>query len=98
MADEIFMDVPKVKEIAGSFKGMNEQLKQASKVLQMNVAMLKASALVGMAGNLALAHFLEGLQPQIERYAAHCEEIAGDLEQSAEAYERGDAQGAAKFH
>jgi hypothetical protein len=98
MADEIFMDIQAVKDISGQFENMNDSLTQTSNAMQAAITLLKASAFVGLIGNQAVASYLEQLKPQIDGYAAKCAEMAGDLLKSAEAYERGDAQGAAKFH
>lgn len=98
MADEIFMDVPAVKKMADKFGDMEDKLKQTSKTLQAAIQMLRASAFVGLVGNAAALSYLEQLKPQIDKYAEKCGEMTDDLKKSAEAYERGDAQGAARFH
>jgi WXG100 family type VII secretion target len=98
MAEEIFMDVAAVKKMAGQFEQMNDKLQQTSKALQAAITMLKASAFIGMAGNAAYAAYLEKIKPQIDQYAHKCSEMSSDLTQSAEAYQRGDQQGAARFH
>ena len=98
MADEIFMDVPAVKEIANKFGGVGDQLKTTSNAIQAAILMLKASAFVGLVGSQAVVAYLENLKPQIDNYAAACSEMRTDLTASAEAYERGDAAGATRFH
>lgn len=99
MADEeIYMNVAAVKEMANKFNGMNDKLEQTSKTLQAAIMMLKATAFIGMGGTAAYAAYLEKLKPQIDQYAARCSEMSQDLVKSAEAYERGDQQGAARFH
>jgi uncharacterized protein YukE len=98
MADEIFMDVLRVKGMATQFNEMNDRLKQTSQVMQAAITLLKASAFIGMVGNQALASYLEQLKPQIDNYATKCGELSGDLSKSAEAYEHGDAAGATRFH
>jgi len=98
MADEIFMDVKAVKDMAKKFTDMEGKLKETSKGLQAAISMLKASAFIGLIGNTAYAAYLEKLKPQIDKYAQKCSEMSHDLVLSAEAYERGDQQGAARFH
>lgn len=98
MADEIFMDVLRVKGMATQFNEMNDRLEQTSQTIQAAITLLKASAFIGMIGNQALASYLEQLKPQIDNYAKKCGEISKDLTKSAEAYERGDAAGATRFH
>jgi uncharacterized protein YukE len=98
MTDEIFMDVPAVKKMAGKFGDMEDKLRQTSKTLQAAIQMLRATAFIGLIGNAAALKYLEQLKPQIDNYAMKCHEMSADLEASAAAYERGDAQGAARFH
>jgi hypothetical protein len=98
MAQEVFMDVPAVKSAGKRFDDMADMLRKASQMLETTIMALKASAFVGLVGNHAVASYLETLKPQIDNYAAHCVQMAGDLIKSAEAFERGDAQGATRFH
>jgi uncharacterized protein YukE len=98
MAEEIYMDVPAVRNIASRFGEMGEHLQSVSKALEMAIATLKASAFVGMFGNQAYANYLEQVQPVIKASATKCAEMSSDLAKSVEAYERGDAAGATKFH
>jgi uncharacterized protein YukE len=98
MTEEIFMDVPAVRNVATRFGEMGETLQGVNKAMEAAIAMLKASAFVGLFGNYAYAQYLEQLQPIVEDYANKCVEMSGDLQASAEAYERGDAAGATKFH
>ena len=98
MAEQVSMEIPAVKNLGKRFEQMGDVLKQTSNALQVAITVLKASAFVGMFSNMALAHYLESLKPQIDNYAARCVEMAADLIKSAEAFERGDAQGAARFH
>jgi uncharacterized protein YukE len=98
MTEEIFMDVPAVRNVATRFGEMGETLQGVNKAMEAAIAMLKASAFVGLFGNYAYAQYLEQLQPIVEDYANRCVEMSGDLQASAEAYERGDAAGATKFH
>jgi len=98
MTEEIFMDVPAVRNVATRFGEMGETLQGVNKAMEAAIAMLKASAFVGLFGSYAYAQYLEQLQPIVEDYANKCVEMSGDLQASAEAYERGDTAGATKFH
>ena len=98
MAEEIFMDVPAVKEMAKKFGDMSEKLQTVSKGMEHTLTVLKASAFVGLFGNFALANYLEQIKPVVDGFADKCSQMSDDVLKSAEAYERGDAAGAAKFH
>lgn len=96
--DAIYMDVPEVKKMAGQFDKMGQDLNQFSKTLEATINMLKATAFISAGSTAAYAQYLEWLKPQIDKYAGKAVTMADDLKKSAEAYERGDAQGAARFH
>lgn len=98
MADEIFMDIAAVKDMGKRFGEIGGILQQVSQGIQAAVTVLKTSAFVGLFGNFALASYLENLKPTVDNFATGCAEMAEDLLKSAEAYERGDELGKAKFH
>jgi hypothetical protein len=97
MSEEVFMDVPAVRGIARNFGQMADVLRAVSRSLETAIATLKATAFVGLVGGYAVAAFLEGIQPVIDRYADRCNEMDNDLNASATAYQNGDAQGATRF-
>jgi len=77
---------------------MGQQLENVSKALQTAIAFLKGSAFVGLFGNHVMATYMEQVQKEIANFSKRCLDMSGDLLQSAEAYERGDAAGATRFH
>lgn len=98
MADEIFMDVPAVRDMSKKFGDMGDNLKTVSQTLENMMNILKASAFIGNFGGAALASYMENIKPSIDQFAESCTTMADDLTSSADAYERGDAAGATKFH
>jgi hypothetical protein len=99
MADnEIFMDVTAVKGMSSRFGDMGENLNRVSSGIEATLTALKMSAFVGNFGSFVMEHYLKNLKNTIDDFAGKCEEMAGDLQKSAEAYERGDAAGAERFH
>lgn len=98
MEAEVYMDIPKVRKIAKTFDQISDVLKTICKILEVVVTILKASAFFGAVGNLAAARFLEQIKPHIEKMAEQCAELCKDVGASVDAYERGDALGAARFH
>jgi uncharacterized protein Yka (UPF0111/DUF47 family) len=96
--DEVYMNVPKVEEFAKTFDSISDVLKTVSKVLEALVNTLKATAFIGAVGGLAVIHFIETVKPYIDEMAEKCAELCKDLKTSIEAYQRGDATGATRFH
>ena len=95
--NEVFMDVPKVMEMGRKFENIGQTVKDVSNALQAIITVLKATAFVGLFGNFFFAQYLESLKPRIDKLAEQCIEIGGDLGASANAYQRGDAQGSTRF-
>ncbi|HMQ51234.1 MAG TPA: WXG100 family type VII secretion target [Anaerolineae bacterium] len=96
--DQVYMDVPAVRNMAKAFGTISEVLQGVVKVLEMLIMTLKTTAFIGLVGGAAVAQFLEMIKPHIEDLAEKCEEISGDLDKSVDAYERGDALGATRFY
>lgn len=95
---EVKMDVPAVKKMGKTFEEIGQVLNGISKVLQILLMTLRATAFVGMFGGWALQSYLEQLKPVIDRLAKQSLEIGKDLVVSAQAYERGDEIGKTRFY
>jgi hypothetical protein len=98
MADEVYMDIPAVRNMAKTFGSIGEVLDAVNKVLEGLLMILRVTAFIGLVGGFALMHFIEMVKPHIEEMAEKCQELMGDLNKSVEAYERGDALGATRFY
>lgn len=96
--EEVYMDVPAVRDMAKTFGTINEVLDAVNKVLEGLVMILKSTAFIGMVGGLAVAHFIEMIKPHIQEMAEKCQELNQDVSASVDAYERGDALGATRFY
>ena len=96
--DEVYMDVPAVRDFAKAFGTISDVLETVSKVLQALITTLKTTAFIGLVGGYAVAHFMELIKPHIDELAEKCAELNQDLDASVDAYERGDELGAARFH
>ena len=97
MADEIFMDVPQMRDLAKQFVDMNGQLDGVVKAMEAQIAVLKAAAFTGMVGAEAYRQWLETMKPRVQRFSARCFNMSVDLKKITDAYEKGDTQGAAAF-
>ena len=98
MASQVVMNVPAVKGMGKSFTDIGGVLDGVSKVMQILLMTLRATAFVGMFGGWALQSYLEQVKPVVDRLAKQCKEIGKDLVFSAQAYERGDAEGKTRFY
>jgi hypothetical protein len=96
--DEVYMDVPAVRNMAQQFGTIGDTLRMVAKVLEGLVNLLNATAFIGLVGGRALAQFIDMIRPHIEQMAEKCTELNTDLDASVDAYERGDQLGATKFH
>jgi hypothetical protein len=96
--NEVYMNVPAVRDISKNFGNIGEVLTNVVKVLDVLINTLKAVAFIGLVATAALAQFLEMIKPYIEQMAEKCAELSKDLGASVDAYERGDALGATKFY
>ena len=98
MADEVYMDVPAVRDMAKGFGTIGDVLDAVAKVLEGLVTLLKATAFIGLVGGYVVIQFIELIKPHIEEMAEKCQELMGDLIASVDAYERGDSLGATRFY
>jgi len=96
--NEVYMDVPAVRQMAKNFLTISEVLSTVNKVLEAMLMILKTTAFVGMVGGAAVAGYIEMIKPYIENWEQKTEEIGNDLNTSVDAYERGDELGATRFH
>lgn len=96
--DEVYMDVPAVRDMAKNFGTIGEVLNTVAKVLEALVLILKTTAFIGLVGGYAVAQFIDSIKPHIEQMAEKCEELSKDLGASVDAFERGDALGATRFY
>jgi hypothetical protein len=97
MAQEVYMEVPKVQKMADSFGKFGETLKRIASRLETAIMVLKATAFVGMIGNLAVASYLERIKPRVEKMSEEMFELQTDIKGAIVHYTTGDASGSARF-
>ncbi len=93
----IYMDTEAVQGIANGFRSASDTLSAVSTGLEAAIAILQATAFLGMIGNAALAHYLEGIKPHVDRLSQKCGEIETDLYAAIAAYINGDYSGSTHF-
>ncbi len=94
---EVSMDYDAVQRMSDGFKNSSETLQAVSKALEIAIGILKATAFFGMVGNLALAHYLEGIKPNVDRLANTCDEMSMDLIGAIVSLRDGDNSGSQRF-
>ncbi len=94
---EVSMDYDAVQKMSDGFRTSSETLEGVSKALEVAIAVLKASALFGLVGNAALAQYLEGIKPNVDRLAATCSELSQDLMGAIVSLRDGDYSGSQRF-
>ncbi len=98
MATTTYINIPEVRNIAKQLQEFSETLTTVARMLDFSINTLKTSAFMGLVGARAVAHYLEGIKPKIEKQAAKYAELSQDVNTSVDAYERKDAEGATKFY
>lgn len=96
--EEVYMNVPEVRNIAKLFNQISEVLTNVGNVLEALSETLKNTAFIGLVGGTAAALVIDTVRPEIEKRAELCAEISRDVDASATAYEAGDQQGATLFY
>lgn len=96
--DEVYMNVPEVRNIAKRFGEFSEILTTVANALETLSDTLQATAFIGLVGGTAVILVIETIRPTVEKWAEQCGEISRDVDASVTAYENGDQQGATRFH
>jgi hypothetical protein len=94
---EVSMDFDVVQSMADGFRTASDTLQAVSTALEAAIAILKATAFLGLVGNAALAMYLEGIKPNVDRLAATCDEMNGDLIGAIVSLRDGDMSGSQRF-
>lgn len=96
--NEVYMDVPAVRSMAKKFGDIGRTLKSVNKMMENLSKVLQATAFVGFVGGAVAAQYINTIKPYVKQMAEKCEELGKDLGASVTAYERGDQEGATRFH
>ena len=99
MADvqEVFMDIPRVEALARAFRTFHNVLNVVARVMKATIMALKATAFLGLIGNLALANYLERIEPKVKRMSEKMDELSNDVTGAIKAYRDGDLSGSQRF-
>jgi propanediol dehydratase large subunit len=94
---EVSMDYDAVQGMSDGFSTAADTLRAVSQALEVAIAILKATAFLGLVGNMALASYLEGIKPNVDRLGNTCEELSMDLIGAIVSLRDGDYSGSQRF-
>ncbi len=94
---EVSMDYDVVQNMSDGFKNSAEVLQAVSKALEVAIGILKATAFFGLVGNYALAMYLEGIKPNVDKLGQTCDELSLDLVGAITSLRDGDYSGSQRF-
>jgi hypothetical protein len=98
MAEEgVYMDYNAVQRMSDGFRNMADVMKTVGQGLEIAIDTLKVTAMFGMVGNLALAHYLENIKPHVDRLGEKFSELGYDLMGAIISYRDGDTSGSKRF-
>jgi hypothetical protein len=97
MAQEVFMDIPKMEEVSKSFGTFGDVLDAVAKTLEAVSMVMKATAWLSFGATAAMAAFIDRILPNIRRAAAKMNELSGDIVGAIKAYRDGDFSGSQRF-
>ena len=97
MAEEVFMDIPRVEQMSKSFQTFGTVLEGVSKsLLAISIAM-KATAWLSFGATAAAAAYADRIRPNVDKAAKKMHELSGDITSAIKAYRDGDMSGSKRF-
>lgn len=97
MADEVFMDIPRVEQLSKSFQTFGSVLEGVSKALLAISMAMKASAWLSLGATAAVAAYADRIRPNVDKAAKKMHELSGDITSAIRAYRDGDLSGSKRF-
>lgn len=95
--DTVLMDYDRMGYVAKSFRAVAQMLRAISKVLQIQIQILRAAAFASMGTSLVLARYYENIKNKVDKLAKICEEFSRDIRGAIGDHKRGDVRGRARF-
>ncbi len=90
-----YMDTSTMNDVANGFDTTGDVLRAVALALEAAIMILKATAFVGLFGNVALARYLSNIKPKVEQLGDKCNEMGEDIKQAIanhqQASEAGDS-------
>lgn len=97
MADEVFMDIPRVEQMSKTFETFGSILEGVAKALLAISIAMKAAAWVSFGATAAAAAYADRIRPNVDKAAKKMHELSGDITSAIKAYRDGDLSGSKRF-
>ena len=97
MAEEVYMDIPRVQNLARNFGTYGSVLQAVSKAAEAAILVLIAVALFSDGISLVWAEKLNMIKSHIDSIAQKMIELQGDINSAINNYRTGDATGSTHF-
>ncbi len=97
MADEVYMDIPRVEQMSKNFQTFGSVLEGVSKALLAISIALKAAAWLSLGATAAAAAYADRIRPNVDKAAAKMHELSSDITSAIKAYRDGDLSGSKRF-
>ena len=97
MANEVYMDIPRVEQMSKSFQKFGTILEGVSKALLAISIALKATAWISFGATAAAAAYADRIRPNVDRAAKKMHELSNDITGAIKAYRDGDMSGSQRF-
>lgn len=97
MADEVFMDIPRVEQMSKNFQTFGTVLEGVSKALLAISMAMKATAWFSLGATAAVAAYADRIRPNVDKAAKKMHELSGDITSAIRAYRDGDTSGSKRF-
>lgn len=95
---EVRMDYGAVNNVANGFQQTSEMLHAVSVVLEAAIRVLQATAWISFGSTAFAERYLSNIKPRVDRLAATCEEMGGDLKVAIQEHQQADADAAPTFN
>lgn len=97
MADEVFMDIPRVEQMSKTFDTFGSILEGVSKALLAISIAMKATAWVSFGATAAAAAYADRIRPNVDKAAQKMHDLSADITGAIKAYRDGDLSGSKRF-
>ncbi|MBA4384311.1 MAG: hypothetical protein C0410_06215 [Anaerolinea sp.] len=97
MAQEVYMDIPRVEKLSKDFKTFGEVLDMVAKALEALSLALKSAALFSFGGTAAAAAYIDRIKPNVRNASTKMKELSNDINKAITSYRTGDSSAAGLF-